>query len=206
MKHPDNIIPENQQGAKSDNSSSITLSSPEEALNHFQLCRDRLLRVSQWHSLAGQASASFTLTDASGRQIDRQLQKGDFFKIDIPAPGSDSGEGFDWVQVEAVEEDVNENENWEYILVKVCPASNPETPDRSTSHFFDENANSYFLIKRVNQTVTAEVHGRNELPNTDTETLKDKIRNTVIAIGAMIGISSAQWKSLTEGLISKEED
>lgn len=204
MKHPDNIIPENQQGAKSDTSSSITLPSLEEALNHFQLCRNRLLTVSQWHSLAGQASASFSLTDSDGAPLNRQLQKGDFFKINIPAPGSESGKGFDWVQVEEVEENSNQNEGWEYILVKVCPASNPGTSDRSTSHFFDANANSFFLIKRVNQTVTAEVHGRNELPNTDTESLKDRVRNTVIAIGAMFGISKAQWKSLTEGLVSKE--
>jgi hypothetical protein len=49
------------------------------------------------------------------------------------------------------------------------------------------------------------VYGRNEKPNTDTETLSDKARNAAVAGGAITGFSKLQWKSLVNGLVKKED-
>jgi len=206
MKHPDFIIPENNRGAKSDTTSTETFTDIAEAKRHFQVVRQRLISVSKWHEYAGVASAEFTLTDSQGNHKEDFVQEGDRFKINIPAPGTTSGEGYDWVQVEKIEEGNNQEEDWEYILIKVRPTDNPSTADNNTAHFFSDNANSYFLVKRIGTEVSAEVHGRNEQPNTETDKITDKIRNTIVAIGAIFGISKAQWKSLTSGLVKIEKN
>jgi hypothetical protein len=33
----------------------------------------------------------------------------------------------------------------------------------------------------------------------------DKVRNAIVALGAMIGLSSPQWQSLVKGLLEPEE-
>ncbi|WP_207533032.1 hypothetical protein [Desertivirga arenae] len=201
MKHPDSIVPENVKGAKTDTISTESFSSVELAKKHYTVVRKRLLSVFKWHEYAGIASAEFSLTDGAGHEKADLVSEGDRFKINIPAPGTDSGSGFDWVQVEKVEEGHNEEDDWEYTLIKVRPTDNPGTSDNNTAHFFSDEANSYFMVKRIGLAVSAEVHGRNEQPNTDTDKIVDKIRNTIVAVGAILGVSKAQWKSLTNGIV-----
>lgn len=201
MKHPDHLVPENIKGAKTDTISTESFSNSSLAKNHYGLARERLLSISKWHEYAGVASADFSLTDRHGQEKKNFVSEGDRFKIDIPAPGTESGAGFDWVEVEKVEEGKNEEEDWEYTLIKVRPVDNPRSDDNNTAHFFSEEANSYFIVKRLGTSVSAEVHGRNEQPNTNTDKIQDKIRNAIVAVGAILGISKAQWKSLTSGII-----
>lgn len=52
--------------------------------------------------------------------------------------------------------------------------------------------------------VSSSYHGRNEVLNTDTKKLRDKIRNTVVGIGALIGISELQWKRLITAFLDEE--
>jgi hypothetical protein len=54
--------------------------------------------------------------------------------------------------------------------------------------------------------VTAEVHGRNEVPNTETDKTVDKVRNAVVGLGAITAFSAPQWKSLVKGLLDVKED
>jgi len=204
MKHPDHIIPENIKGVQTDTISTESFDTSEEARIHFQTVRKRLLTISNWHEFAGTGTAKFRLTDSSGNTKTNAVEEGDFFKIDIPAPGTESGEGYDWVQVEKIEEDSHPTEDWEYTLIRVRPASDPRVKDDSTAHFFSDDANSYFLAKRIGTEVSAAVHGRNEQPNTDTNSTLDKIRNVIVAIGAMLGMSKVQWKSLVDGLVKFE--
>jgi hypothetical protein len=60
------------------------------------------------------------------------------------------------------------------------------------------------MVKREHNKVTAAVYGRNEKPNTKTETVTDKARNAAIAGGAVTGFSKLQWKRLVNGLIKRE--
>ena len=199
----DNLIPEQQLGVESNTETFVELATGEEAKTFYQKVRQRLLEVNTWHHWAGKLTAGFKLTDKDGNEVDRSAEKDDHFRIDIPGPGPVTGDGYDWVQVEEIEETDKEDE--QTIAIRVRPATNPTNDRNDVAHFFSDDATSCFMIKRENNKVTAAVYGRNEKPNTHTETLTDKARNTAVATGAISGFSKIQWKSLVNGLV-KEED
>ena len=103
------------------------------------------------------------------------------------------------MKIEEIKEE--KNLNFESVYIRVRPSSDPTKPEEKVAHFFDEKATSNFLIRRVGEEIFAEVHGRNEEPNTENLNLLEKARNLLVAIGGMIAGSKFQWKSLTEGLI-----
>ena len=191
------IIPEQNDGIQSNTESEIELSGEVEAKSFFETVKKRLLKINEWHHFAGTGTADFQLTDEFGNSIDRLPQKGDHFKIDIPGPGSVTGEGNDWVKVEEI------TEKEDCFGIRVRPATNPMNERNDVAHFFDEAATSTFIVKRIKNKVIAGVYGRNEKANTDTEKTVDKIRNAAIATGAISGFSKLQWKSLVNGLVKK---
>jgi hypothetical protein len=192
------VVPENNKGIQTNTESSIEFPTEDEAKDFYKIAKERLLHVNKWHQYAGSATADFQLTDEKGNQVERVPQKDDHFKIKIPGPGTVTGEGNDWVQIEAIEEDEN------CIGIRVRPASNPTNERQDVAHFFDEATTSSFLVKREGKKVTAGVYGRNEKPNTNTETVADKLRNAAIATGAISGFSKLQWKSLVNGLVKRD--
>jgi hypothetical protein len=199
----EDIIPEQQSGIETNTETSVEFNSPEEARTFYQKAKHRLLHVNDWHGFAGTLTANFQLTDKEGKEVNRAAVKDDYFKIDIPGPGPVTGDGFDWVRVEAIEE--KEEEDRQSIAIRVRPASNPNNERKDVAHFFSVEATSCFMVKREKNTVTAAIYGRNEKPNTDTETIVDKARNTAIATGAVTGFAKLQWKSLVNGLVRKED-
>jgi hypothetical protein len=201
-KSENDIVPENQSGVATNTESSVELPSIDEAKSFYEKAKQRLLDVNDWHKIAGAATADFQLTDKNGQDVNRLVQKDDHFKIDIPGPGPVTGDGFDWVQVEAIEEKNSDEE--QSFTIKVRPATNPNNEREDVAHFFSEEATSCFTVKRKYTTITAGVYGRNEKPNTNTETTIDKARNTAIATGAISGFAKLQWKSLVKGLVKKE--
>ena len=96
------MIPETESGIQTNTESFTEFSNEADAKKYFPEIRQRLAHVNQWHDLAGAATARFQLTDAKGREVDRPVQEGDHFRIDIPAPGPVTGEGHDWVQVQKI--------------------------------------------------------------------------------------------------------
>ena len=165
-----------------------------------------MLDVSNWHKLCGLGTATFTLTDNEGNKTARLAKEGDYIKIDIPGPGSKTGNGYDWVRIETIEDKRDEPNNYEAFTMRARPAKNPAGNADETAHFFQDEATSTFMVVRDANTVKAEIHGRNELPNIEQETRPDTIRNAVIALVAMLGLSKSQWKKLVEGLVSSEMD
>jgi hypothetical protein len=150
-------------------------------------------------------TADFQLTDDTGNVVNRLAEEGDYFRINIPGPGSATGEGFDWVKIESITESKTEDQDADLLAIKVHPASNPNNTNQDVAHFFKEDASSTFMVRRQGLTLSAEVHGRNEQPNTEAEKIIDKARNVMVAAGAMIGFSEFQWKSLVKGLLSEEK-
>jgi hypothetical protein len=197
------IIPQQQGGGASDTDATATFDSPVQAKEFYQVAKQRLLQVNNWQKWAGAATASFQLTDTQGADVDRTVQEGDHFKIDIPGPGPVTGDGYDWVQVETITEMASDD--MEEVAIQVRPATNPNNSRHDVAHFFSEEASSCFIVKREGNTVTAEVHGRNEKPNTHAETLVDKARNTTVAAGAIAAFSKLQWKSLVNGLVKHDK-
>lgn len=192
-------IPNQYTGAKSDTVSEIILNAESEAINHFETVKKRFLDVNSWEFFAGEEKASFTLRDEQGNLLLDPPQLGNYFKIQIPGLHNPTADGFDWVKIEELKQEKTENS--ECIYIRVRPTSDPTKPDSKTAHFFCNKATSNFLIKREGNKITAEVHGRNEEPNTKDFSAAEKVRNFLVAVGGMIAGSKFQWKSLTEGLI-----
>lgn len=196
------IVPPHVSGVQTNTESFKEFETEQEAKDFYLIARERLLDINHWQDIAGKATASFQVTDRNGKAVTREVQKGDHLKIDIPGPGSASGEGYDWVKVEAVENNNTADSQW--TAIRVRPATNPLNDNKDVAHFFSDETTSTFIVWQEGMKVTAAVYGRNEKPNTDTQASIDTIRNSAIAAGAISGFSKVQWKSLVNGLVAKE--
>ncbi len=197
----EDIIPAQHTGAKTDIQAEVETSTLAEAERLFEESKARLLDVNQWHKLCGLVTATFKLADEHGNEVQRTAQVGDHFKIDIPGPGTVTGDGYDWARIEAIDDITGKGSKC--VAIKVRPATNPTNNKTDVAHFFSQEATSSFMVEMDGNKVLASVHGRNEKPNTDTEAVVDKTRNTMVAAGARLGMSEAQWSSLTKGLVGK---
>lgn len=195
------IVPGQHSGKEIDTEKSVDCADEQEARALFDEARARLLDVNHWQEVAGKAMATFQLTDENGQEVQRTVQQGDYFKIDIPGPGSKSGEGYDWVRVESVEE--TEQPGVHSVGVRVRPASNPQNKDEEVAHFYSDQSTSNFIVTREGNKVTASVYDRNTSTNDESGNVADAIRNTTVGAGAIAIFSRIQWKSLVEGLLRR---
>jgi hypothetical protein len=202
MIHPENTVPEHIEGTEVNVEDTVQLSNEAEATSFFKLVKDRLVTVNNWGKIAGALSADFTLTNEQGQEISTFPETGNYFKIDIPAPGIITGEGYDWVQIEEVKEESEANS--ESVAIRVRPASSPVNERQDVAHFYTDEATSNFIVKREGTKVTAGVYGRNDKPNVKAETLLDKARNAIVGSGAVSGFSKLQWKALVSGLLERK--
>ncbi|MGV3706142.1 MAG: hypothetical protein ACO1NU_12270 [Arcticibacter sp.] len=203
MKHENKNIPEQHEGIQTDTISSVKHESERGAIEHFLVVKARLLNISEWDKVCGRASANFKLTDAFGNPVTRKPAPGDHIRIDLPPPKTDDGEGYEWVMIEQVDDQSDSSSDEEYLAIKVHPTKSPLNSKRAVAHFFEPETSSTFLVKRSRSFIQAEVHGRNEVPNTHAGSLWGKVRNVFVALGAMLGVSKLQWKSLVRGLVKK---
>lgn len=204
MKYKDHtgIVSPQYTGKSIEAESSVKLNDDKEAKDFYKKAKKRLLKVNKWHKIAGGVTAKFTLLNKSGKEVTRDVQKGDYFKIDIPAPGTQEGKGFDWVHVEDLKE-VNNNDI-QSVGFRVRPCSNPFSENNETAHFYGEESTSSFIVSRENAEVIAMIIDHNIKPNPHAKKLTDKIRNAVVGAGAMGFFSKMQWQQLADGLVSKE--
>lgn len=196
------LIPENIEGREITSEASVHFDNDQQALAFYQTAKQRLLYVHGWRELAGKLSADFQLTDNNGKEVNRNVQKGDHFRIDIPGPGSKAGEGYDWAKVEDVKE-VNLG-SVDSIAILVRPAENPQTDTPHISHFFSEKSTSTFVVTRESNTISACIYDRNIEANEETKEPLDKIRNAVVGLGAKHGFSKLQWQALVEAFVKKD--
>ena len=201
-KGKSHLVPNQQTGRAIDAVSNVELSEEEEARTFFRQVKERLRDVNHWKDIAGTLSASFQLVDANGKEVRRMAEKGDYFKIDIPGPGTKSGDGFDWVQIEEVEN--TSLPDGERFGFRVRPTDNPQNQKNDVAHFYSDDSTSSFIVERRNNIVTASVHDRNTKPNTDADKPIDKIRDAIVGAAGVATFSKIQWKNLTDGLINQE--
>jgi hypothetical protein len=196
------IVPEQTEGTRKDIEHTVTAVDDNDARRIFLIARNRLVDVNHWHEIS--TPGHFQLTDKSGKEVDRTAEKEDYFKIDVKAPGPIEGSGYDWVFIESIDDHSDPEGHEEHMAMRVRPSSNPAEASDNTAHFFTEAATSSFIVRREGRVITASVFGRNEIPNTVTSNLLDKVRNAVVAVSAIAGLSNVQWKSLVKGFISVE--
>lgn len=194
-------VPPQEQGTHKTHKHSITTEDIEDAEDFFLIAKDRLLDINGWGTLAGAASASFQLTDLHGHEAHRKAHTGDHIRINIPGPGSQTGDGYDWVRIETIAYDDYPDESSESITMRVRPSANPTGEAGDVAHFFKDAATSTFIVERHGKILAAHYYGRNEVPNTAADSLMDKARNVAVATGAMLGLSDVQWKNLVKGLL-----
>jgi hypothetical protein len=199
MKHEEHGLPSPETGVHIDAEKQVALGSEQEAKGAFEVQKEKMLDVNNWQHMAGEAGASFQLIDADGKPVDRKAKQGDYFKIDIPGPGSSAGDGYDWAHVEEVSE-IRE-ENAESLAIRVRPSRNPQGQSNDIAHFYAPESTSTFKIRRQGKTISASIHDRNVHANTDTSNVLDKARNAAVAAGAMTAFSKVQWQKLVEGIL-----
>src|SRR6476646_1484964 len=145
------IIPEQKEGKHNDLSESRSFPSNAAAADFFDLVASRLLQPGRWSALAGSGSAIFELVDQRGTPLARVPQKGDYLRIDLPGPGSVSGEGYDWVRVDEIERKGDAASPGSLLAMRVVACGNPtSTKQDAAAHFFQEGASSTFELLREN--------------------------------------------------------
>ncbi|MBV8327316.1 hypothetical protein [Chryseobacterium sp.] len=168
----------------------------------FEILKKRFLSVNQWKKYCGEAFAAFRLYDVNGKSVERDPQKGDFIRIDIPGPGDTEAKGYDWVEITDIcfyQDNISEN-----IMMTCRPSINPEDKRKNhIAHFYSSKATSTFMIYRNPTHLKAAIYGRNESPNFNAGFI-DILRNIMIAAGGMAGVAKIQWKQLADGLLDFE--
>lgn len=200
-KNHKELVPDQHTGKAIDAESSVELVNDEEAKTFFNTVKARLENVNNWHQYAGTISAEFRLVDKTGVEVRRIAQKGDYFKIDIPGPGSAGGNGYDWVQIEEVE--TTSTANTDHFGFRVRPAQNPQNNKEDIAHFYSPESTSSFTVLRENNIVTVGIYDRNTKTNKDTHSMTDKIRDAVVGTAGLLSFSKIQWQHLADGLMSR---
>ena len=196
------IVPKQQTGIPINAESIIELDNEKQAKIFFDVVKNRLKDVNRWHEIAGVLSAKFQLVDKDGIEVQRSPQKRDYFKIDVPGPGTVSGEGYDWVQIEEIEStSTSETESFGF---RVRPARNPHGND-DIAHFFSKESTSSFIVTRKENEITAAIYDRNTKPNKEAGPIVDKVRDMVVGAAGILAFSKIQWKKLTDGLLEREK-
>lgn len=206
MKHAEDTIPEQQTGRATSFSEERSFATGQEAHENFKKAASKLLNVNDWHVYAGPGSSRFCLTNNLGEDVAGFAKEGFLINIDLPVPGSDAGDGLEWVMIEKIEAAGNARSVEEYLSMTARPVPNPRQPDAEIAHFYKDAATSTFIVKRTGKVVTAAVYGRNETANNQGVDLHDKIRNTLVALSARIGLAGPQWKKLASGLLEAQND
>lgn len=198
------IIPANEKGKQNDLEHSESFTSREEAAKCFVRAYKRMFNPKVWHKLCGFMSAELALVNPNGEKERDLAEINDYYRIDIPGPGTTAGDGYDWVKVDAIEEHHDATAETEWMAMRLRPAPNPAHGTSDVAHFFQDSATSTFIISRTGNTVTASYHGRNELPNNHTSSAIDNLRNAVVTSGAFAGFSEAHWSTLIKEFLQAE--
>ncbi len=201
MEEISDIIPEQFTGSQTGATSKLKLNTRHEALLHFQAARERLSDINNWQKLCGSGSAEFTLTDPYGNPLSVSKPKiGNLIRIKLPAPPNQEGDGYDWVRIEAFEDNKTLVSDSEIYGFRVRPVENPKNKTGNSAHFYTNEATSTFLVIRYSHSVFALERGKNEVPNNSREWLAN-LRNKLVAVIAMMGFSKPQWKKLVDGVL-----
>jgi hypothetical protein len=195
------LTPVQRKGAKTGARVSVNAGSRAQAVAIFSDAKARMLDINNWDKLCGPGTAAFKLVNKSGRVVNRTPRIGDFIRIDLPGPGPRSGKGYDWVRIEEFVDDEDPFGEEEYFGFRTRPAKAPSLKENDTAHFYTSEATSSFILHRSGNKISAAERGSNEIPNTGTKRIRDKVRNASVAFGAMLGISSVQWRSLMKGIL-----
>ena len=198
-ENPTGVVPEQYTGKEIIAEASREFDSNEAAEAAYQKAKTLLMDVNRWSETGSLPGTKFQLMDADGEEADRPVMKGDYFRISIPGPSTEGGDGYDWVFVEEFKE-VREND-MESLAFRVRPTSNPDSPSSEVAHFYSTDSTSSFTVTRKGKKISACIYDRNISPNENAETVGDKIRDKLVALAGINGMSKLQWQALADGVL-----
>ncbi len=197
------IVPSQKKGNSTAAKAQLKTASIDEAIKLFGEAKQRLLDINSWKKISGEGSSEFRLTDKYGHILKSHRPRvGNLIRIKLPAPGNNTGNGYDWVRIETFKHIKDILKDEEIYGFRVRPIKNPFKRADNTAHFYTSDASSTFLIKRKGLVVSGLEIGRNEVPNSEPKSLLNKFRNIIVAIAAMLGFAKPQWKKLLKGIIN----
>jgi hypothetical protein len=195
-------IPEQKAGNQSDAVSQKCYDSSVKARNAFDFLVEKLKTVRNWKNYSEDISAEFYLTDASGNLITGPPENDYHIRIDLPAPGNPSGDGYDWVKIISLQDGTEQDHP--YYAITVTPTTNPNEPQpENVAHFYEDEATNTFAVWLDKDCVKVSVHGRNEKANIKEGSLKDRARNVMIGIAGVFGLGKVQWSIFTDAMIAQ---
>lgn len=198
MKYP--LIPKQIKGDSHDVVSMKCLDTVDSAEHNYEMVVERLQAVNDWHSYSNKFKGKFKLINPKTEQQSSKLEIGMLIRIEIPGPGTVSGNGYDWTEIVDIQTNTK-NDATPFFAMTIKPCSPPNADEKVIAHFFKENASNTFIIRRIGDCIYAEVHGRNETINISDVPLLDSIRNIGINMGSKIGLGGLNWLALTEALL-----
>ena len=201
MKRKDllGIIPGQFKGQALEVEASKAPGNETAAQSLYERAKKKLFSVNDWHQVVAGLTARFQIVDQDGNEVSRNVNKGDYLRINIPGPGNKEGDGYDWVVVEELKE-INK-ELFQSAGFRVRPTENPFGKKNETAHFYSNETTSSFIIIRENVKVVSWIVDRNMLPNTEAESFVDKVRDVMVGVSGIAGFSKVQWQGLADGLL-----
>lgn len=194
-------IPTQKKGSLQDTESRRNFEDSQSTFENFEILKRRFLSINEWKRFGGKDGAEFKLYDANGNHISRDPQEDDRIRIDIPGPGNPKSNGYEWVKITEIKNNILRDDEMENLIMICVPTHTPvQNKNTDIAHFYAETSSSNFIISRGEKFIRIGIYGRNETPNMKTN-LIGKIRNMMIALGGMIGISKIQWKSFADGIL-----
>lgn len=168
----------------------------------FSLLKERFLSINIWREYCGKNSADFKLFDLTGKLVTRNPRETDLIRIDIPGPANVEA-GYDWAKITRVSDKYLKDDELENMVIICSPTQNPDNAaNNHIAHFYSSNSSSIFMISRGKTYIQVGIYGRNETPNYANAGFLDKVRNAMIAIGGIFGMSKIEWKCTAEGMIA----
>lgn len=197
MKSP---IPINVKGHQLNIREEKEFDNREDAYHFYTIAKHRLLNIDNWDDICALPLATFSLytVDDSVKKTDGP-KVGDFVKIKIPFPLFAAQSEFDWVKIEEITDE--EMDDFKRTCIVLRPTDDPTSDIATTAHFFKPSATSSICVEQHRNLVVVVYAGRNQQANTSPNNIAVKLRNTLVTVGAKLGASYPQWKSLVKGII-----
>ena len=174
--------------------STVTALSDKAASIRFKQAAERLLNVTKWHTLPCSLLPALRLTDEAGHNIERQARQNDYLVFN-----SFEGREGDWVKVEKLQFETNQDDSIESVEMCARPS---RSPIEELIHYEDSYSPSNTIkVFRKGLNVTVAVHGHHEQGDVP-GSLHDLESGDSRPSAALPGIARVQWRSLVNCILS----
>ena len=164
----------------------------------FIKAAQRLLDINNWGNYSTKIPWGFCLTDLNGNIKNESAREG--YKIFIRRGGEKTGKWYSWVKIVHVE--YFEKEKNEAVLVmQVGSLQKLSIDPERTASFFNDYADSSFLLSRNGLNITCSLLKKNE-KNPVTRNWKDKIIGFLRSLFEYFNFYKLDWRSFTKGILS----